>query len=187
MKRSYNKKSPKRRLKKSRGSLKRSHKKRSRSPPMMALHTRFAPIQRIYKQEITSSDMLMLSPTQGIGSLLKKASSGISSATSKVIELKTKAESIAKQASEKSKMLQEQATQLADKAVKVTEEIQQKADQIQQATAQVQQQYSDAKQTVEKIGQTLTTLPPSVAPAVVATDIKQVVSPAQRLRKYKYF
>ena len=102
--------------------MRRSH----RLSPSQALHTRYYPSQRI-----SSSDSLMLSPKQGLGSLLKKASSTVSNVTSKASQLKSKAETIAKQASQKSEELQKKAEELANKAVATTQKLQEEASKIQ--------------------------------------------------------
>jgi len=161
--------------------MRRSH----RLSPSQALHTRYYPSQRI-----SSSDALMLPnrvrfpPKQGLGSLLKKASSTVSNVTSKASQLKSKAETIAKQASQKSEELQKKAEELANKAVATTQKLQEEASKIQAQAEQAHAQYESAKEQVASIGQTLTTSEPAKTAIRVASDIKSVVAPAQYLRKH---
>ncbi len=168
MRRSPRKRSPKRR----------SPKRRS---PMMALHTRYSP-----KMEISSSDLLML-PPQGILGSLKNVASKAQSGYSKALETKQKAEAVAKKALEKGKQLEAQATALAQKAEKSGAELQKKAEQIQQQAEQAKQQYEQAKASVQSIGQTLTTPPPSSAPAEVAKEVVQATAPTQSLRTHRRY
>ena len=174
-----------------RSPTKRSPTKRSsrKISPLMALHTRYSP-----KMEIASSDLLMLSPTQGIGSLLNKAkstassvSSKASSAISKIKETKAKAEELAKKATEKGKELEAKATELSNKAAKAGEELQKKADQIQQQAEQAKEQYQEAKKQVESIGQTLSTPPPSNTPQTIAKEVSVAAAPTQALRRHRKY
>ena len=155
--------------------MRRSH----RLSPSQALHTRYYPSQRI-----SSSDSLMLPPKQGLGSLLKKASSTVSNVASKASQLKSKAETIAKQASQKSEELQKKAEELANKAVATTQKLQEEASKIQAQAEEAHAQYESAKEQVASIGQTLTTSEPAKTAIRVASDIKSVVAPAQYLRKH---
>ncbi len=168
MRRSPRKRSPKRR----------SPKRRS---PMMALHTRYSP-----KMEISSSDLLML-PPQGILGSLKNIASKAQAGYSKAVQTKQKAEAVAKKALEKGKQLEAQATALAQKAEKTGAELQKKAEQIQQQAEQAKQQYEQAKASVQSVGQTLTTPPPSSAPAEVAKEVVQATAPTQSLRTHRRY